>query len=429
MSHFAVIAPPFLSHVRTLEALLGELLRRGHRVTWLARPEVRALIRDSRIGFAPVGAVTDWSRPLSEVAARAARPGSPWGLRHVIEDMAEATTRLCAAGRQALRQAGADVVIADQMEAAGGLLAEALRLPCVSVACALPVNREPLVPLPVMPWAYEDSERALQRNLASARIHDWFMAPHARAVQAAALGLGLPPRQGLWECLSPQLQISQTTPGFDFPRTQLPAHFHAVGPLRAPPAAEPPLALPVRDGKAFVFASLGTMQGNRLALFRRIAAACRALDAQLLLAHCGGLDAAQVEAVARAGATWVTDFAPQRAALKRADAVVSHGGLNTVLDALVAGTPMLALPIAFDHPGSAARLVRAGAGLSLSPRLATAGAIRRRLRRLLSDGSFRRHAARAGAEVAAAGGAPRAADLIEGTFNLRAAAPEARLAG
>ena len=37
----------------------------------------------------------------------------------------------------------------------------------------------------------------------------------------------------------------------------------------------------------------------------------------------------------RAGATWVTGFAPQRAALARADAVVSHAGLNTALDALV----------------------------------------------------------------------------------------------
>lgn len=428
MTRFAVIAPPFLSHVRTLEGLTSELLRRGHEVTWIARPEVRALIGDQRIGFEPVGRGDEPKRPLSEVSARAARPGTPWGLRRVIEDMAEGTALLCRHGRQALRQAGAQVVVADQMEAAGGLLAESLGLPCVSVACALPVNREPLVPLPVMPWRYEDSERARHRNEASTRVYDWMMAPHARAIAESARLLGLPPRTHLAQCLSTQLQVSQTTPGFDFPRTQLPPCFHAVGPLRPPPRDELPLALPVRDGKAFVFASLGTMQGGRLALFKRIAHACRELNAQLLLAHCGWLDAAQVQAVQAAGATWVTDFAPQRAALARADAVVSHGGLNTVLDALVAGTPMLALPIAFDHPGAAARLVHAGAGLSLSPRLATAGAIRRRLQRLLTDTPFRANARRLGAEVSTAGGAVRAVSLIEQTFGLLSPA-EVRLAG
>jgi zeaxanthin glucosyltransferase len=46
-------------------------------------------------------------------------------------------------------------------------------------------------------------------------------------------------------------------------------------------------------GRPFVFASLGTLQGQRFGLFRRIAKACRRLDAQLLVAHCGGLDAAR----------------------------------------------------------------------------------------------------------------------------------------
>jgi zeaxanthin glucosyltransferase len=279
-----------------------------------------------------------------------------------------------------------------------------------------------------MPWGYEDSERARHRNQVSEHIHDWMMAPHARAIRDAARLLGLPPRSHLAQCLSPYLQLSQTTPGFDFPRTQLPAHFHAVGPLRPPPQSELPLGLTVSANKTFVFASLGTMQGNRVRLFQRIARACRGLDAQLLLAHCGGLDAAQVRAVAQAGATWVTDFAPQRAALARADVVVSHAGLNTVLDALVAGTPMLALPIAFDHPGAAARLAHAGAGLSLSPRLASAGAIRRRLERLLSEGSFRERARRLGAEVVSAGGSVRAADLIEQAFCLHSRT-EVRLAG
>ena len=148
-------------------------------------------------------------------------------------------------------------------------------------------------------------------------------------------------------------------------------------------------------------------------MFKRIARACRALDAQLLLAHCDCLNAVQAEALRRAGATWVTGFAPQRAALARADVVISHAGLNTVLDALAAGKPVLALPIAFDQPGVAARLVHAGAGLRLLPALASAERIERSLRRLLGEPAFAQRARVLGADVAVSGGVLKAVEIIE----------------
>jgi zeaxanthin glucosyltransferase len=109
----------------------------------------------------------------------------------------------------------------------------------------------------------------------------------------------------------------------------------------------------------------------------------------------------------------VTDFAPQRAVLARADLLVTHAGVNTVLDALTFGVPMLALPFAFDQPGVAARVVHAGVGLRVSPRLATAARIRAGLERLMVDPSYRQRAAVLGAEIRVAGGAVLAADIIE----------------
>jgi zeaxanthin glucosyltransferase len=218
--------------------------------------------------------------------------------------------------------------------------------------------------------------------------------------------------------------VSQTVPGYEFPRRALPAHFHHVGPLRmaaSPGTPSPHGPLPdIAPGKPFVFASLGTMQGHRLGLFLRIAHACRAQGVQLLAAHCGGLDERQAQALRRAGATWVCAFAPQREALARADAVISHAGVNTVLDAIEARTPILALPIAFDHPGSAARVRAAGIGLVASARFASARHLGRQLRRLLDDGTFAPRLDALADNVARAGGAPRAADIVEAALHLRA---------
>ncbi len=421
MTHFAVIAPAFHSHVRAMEALAGELLARGHRVTFLQQADVATVLRDARVGFAQVGSRSHPPGSLKTVIDRAARPGGPWGIRRVIADMAAATDMYCREAPAVLRAIGADCVIADQMEPAGGLVADYLGLPFVSVACALPVNREAHVPLPVMPWRYRPTPWGEQLNLHSSGVYDRAMGAHAAVIARHAAAFGLPPRQRLDECLSPLLQLSQTTTGFDFPRTSLPEHFHGVGPLRSALSEEPPMDIPVATGRPFVFASLGTLQGDRFGLFQRIAGACRELDVQLLIAHCGRLDTARERRLLEAGASWVTDFAPQRAVLARADAVVTHAGLNTVLDALEAGVPSLALPIAFDQPGVAARVVHAGVGLKLDPRLAGRRRIVQGLRRLLRDASFAQRAKALGDEVRAAGGAPLAAQLIEAA--LATAAP------
>jgi zeaxanthin glucosyltransferase len=413
MTHFTVVAPPFASHARALEALAGGLLDKGHRVSWIHQADVRPLLADPRIAFHPVGGATHPAGSLAQVWARAASPGGPLGLRRVIADVASATDMLCREGPALLRALGTEAVIADQMEAAGGLLARGLGLPFISVACALPVNRDPRVPLPVMPWGHAHDLRGEQLNAGSARVYDWLMQPHARVIARHARAFGLSGCATLADCLSPLAQISQTTASFDFARMSPPACFHHVGPLRQALDREPALELPVDSGRPFVFASLGTLQGGRFGLFLRIARACRALDAQLLLAHCDRLDAAQAEALRRAGATWVTGFAPQRAALARADAVVSHAGLNTALDALAAGTPVLALPIAFDQPGVAARLVHAGAGLRLWPALAGTAAIEKSLRRLLGEPGFAQRARALGADVERSGGVARAVGIVE----------------
>lgn len=418
MAHFGVVTPAFYSHVSAMEALSVALLERGHRVTFLHRPDAGALLKERRTAFHALGQDIYPAGSLAASLKLAANPGSIMGLRRVIRDMAQTTAMLCDELPGALRQLRIDCVLADQMEAAGGMAAEALGLPFVSVACALPVNREPGMPLPVMPFAAGQDERSLRLCEGSAKVYDWLMTPHRQAIAAGARQLGLSPRDGLHDCLSPLLQLSQTVAGFDFARRQLPPHFHHLGPLRAPSgpgpdtSGAPDLALVSRD-RPFIFASLGTLQGERFALFRRIARACRQLDAQLLIAHCGGLDARQAQALTAAGATWVCAFADQQAVLARADAVVSHAGLNTAMDAIAAGTPILAVPIAFDQPGVAARICHAGVGLQASSRWASASKLAAQLRRLLDEPAFVQRGAGLAASIREAGGAPRAADLIE----------------
>ncbi|MCF7532696.1 glycosyltransferase [Pseudomonas petrae] len=409
MTHFAVVAPAFYSHFQAFQALAGTLIDRGHQVTFFQQADARRWLTDPRIGFHALGALSHPPGSLEAALRRAACSNNPLRLRRVIRDMCDTTRMLCAELPSALAVRQIEALLCDQMEAAGGMVAEGLALPYVSVACALPVNREPHLPLPVMPFAYATDERSQHIFEGSRKVYDWLMGPLSKVLRDASRRLAIEPRDGLHECLSPYAQISQTLPGFDFPRQHPPANFHAVGPLRAP-QTEQQGEWPIDPTRPFIFASLGTLQGSRFDLFKRIATASRQLDAQLLIAHCGGLDARQEQRLIKASATWVTDFAPQQWALQQADAVMTHGGLNTVMDAIVARTPMLVMPIAFDQPGVASRVTYAGIGLQLRQG-AGAGLIRERLTQLrgLSAEPFERLAT----ELANAGGTSRAADIVE----------------
>jgi zeaxanthin glucosyltransferase len=84
-----------------------------------------------------------------------------------------------------------------------------------------------------------------------------------------------------------------------------------------------------------------------------------------------------------------------------------------VLDALAAGVPIVVLPIAFEQGAIAARVTRAGAGTTVSPRFLTRRRLARAIRTVIEDPAYARAAARLGAEIRAAGGVSRAANIVE----------------
>lgn len=406
MAHFAVIAPPLTGHYKPLSALARELAARGHRATFVHLPKAAEVARLHAAEFAalPAGSLHPFE-----------------GIFGTAREMARQTDALCRDGPALLRSLGADAVIADQLEPAGGLIAEHLGLPFATVANALPIDRDPGIPPPYVGWRFEPGPRGRRRAEGGWRVADLLMrAPH-EAIARNAAALGLSPRRRLDDCFSPSLQIAQAVPGIDFPREAGPPGFHPVGPLRDPPG--PPLDFGGRSDRPLVYCSLGTLQGGRVRLFRNVAAACAELGLRLVLTHCGRLTPHEIRRLP--GNPMVFDYLPQEAALAEADLVVTHAGFNTVLETLAFGLPMVALPIAFDQPGVAARIARAGVGEVVRPWRAGAGTLRAALEKVLRDPAYRGRARSIQGEIARAGEVSRAADLIEDRLGLRPAPPAA----
>ncbi len=405
MAHFAFIAPPLRGHYRPLSHLAAELIARAHQVTFVHHRAAEPLVEAEGARFLPLAgqssAVDDWTRPMASIKGLI-------GLGGVMSGMVKFTDAFCREGPELLKRIGADAIVADQLEPAGGLLAEHLDLPYVSVANGLPINREPGVPPPYVGWSYDASDKGVKRNLGGWRVTDYLMRGIGSAIERNSMKLGLRPRRRLEDCFSPYLQLSQMVAALDFPRRELPSTFNYTGPFRR--GSEAQFELPPGDDRLLVYCSLGTLQGSRSGIFRKVADACAALDLRLLISQGGRGRLGAAERLP--GGPLIYDWVPQEAVLAHADMVVCHGGMNSVLEPLAAGLPVVVMPLAFEQSAIAARLEYAGVAVSLSHR-APARRIGSAIQAVMSDPGFRERARYVRAEMAEAGGVGRAADLIE----------------
>jgi zeaxanthin glucosyltransferase len=411
MTHFGIITPPVSGHIHPFAALGRELVARGHRVTCFQVADLEEKIGAEGLGFHRIG---ERDHPPGSLRASLDALGRLQGLsalRFTIRAVASATAMECRDLPGAVRDARVETLLVDQTEPAGGSVAEHLGIPFVTVCNALLINRDPIAPPPFTPWAYTDAWWARIRNRAGYALSDRLMKPITDAVAAYRTEWRLPALGSPDDSFSRLAQICQMPREFDFPRTALPRAFHYVGPLRG--GSQHAMAFPWDrlDGRPLVYASLGTLQNSREPLFRTFAEACRGLDVQLVISHGGGLTA--VEAAALPGDPLVVSYAPQVDLLARAALTITHAGLNTVLDSLANGVPIVAVPITYEQPAIARRVEWAGAGRTLSLKRLTPERLRETVKAVLERREYGLAAQRLGESIRAAGGTRRAADIVE----------------
>ena len=108
----------------------------------------------------------------------------------------------------------------------------------------------------------------------------------------------------------------------------------------------------------------------------------------------------------------VCDFVPHERVLPHMAAVISHGGLSTIMASLTAGIPILCIPQGREQPINAARAAACGCG-RVAPPASTASEIAAALDGLLRDEPSRAAARMFAATITALGAGERATDEVE----------------
>jgi len=111
-------------------------------------------------------------------------------------------------------------------------------------------------------------------------------------------------------------------------------------------------------------------------------------------------DAGDPEALAPLPANvHVEKWWPQRAAMAHASAMVGHGGMGTTLAGLVAGMPMVVVPLFADQPDNARRVEAIGAGITLPGGPEAVGRLGDAVHSVLGDPSYRTAAGHVAEEI------------------------------
>lgn len=107
-------------------------------------------------------------------------------------------------------------------------------------------------------------------------------------------------------------------------------------------------------------------------------------------------------------------YVAQLEVLPKVDLFITHGGMNSVHEGLMAGIPLLVVPQQQEQAIVAAQVARHDAGIVLAGTQISADAIRQAVQKILANRDAYREAARKlGDTFRAAGGAKRAVDEIE----------------
>ena len=317
-----------------------------------------------------------------------------------------------------------DALVIDAVNFYAELGAIQLGIPYIHVSAAMHFDYSGHTPLLFYGWPHETTAAALARNRDGVARFVQMLNDANGGIRAHAEAAGL---KIDWNnpaaTLSPWASISQVPKAFDFESSHWPSQFHHTGPFHDGRGREP-VDFPWEKitGEPLGYASMGTLLNGRADVFRTIIAAlAKHKGLQLVLSIGDQIDPEQLGPAPKNAI--IVKRAPQLELLKRASVCITHGGLNTVLECLAQGVPQVAIPVAFDQPGVAARIAAKKTGVTMPFEKLTSDHLSTFLGEVLDNGVYRENARRLQEIIAKTNGLSMAADIVERSFGVTKKAP------
>lgn len=423
MTRFLFASVPAAGHVTPGLPIARALVDRGHEVFWYTGQRFRTAVEAAGASYVAMHANRDFdhARIDDEFPGRAQLQSFAqlkFDMKHLFIDAAVG----CVQDLEAfLAEQPIDVLVNDVGCLGIPMLSERTGIPCATYGVSiLPMPSRDTAPFGL---AIAPSSTPLGRlrnhtlNWAMDNVLFKDVGQHYRATRAR-LGLPVKRDQGFLSAAgnAPYLYLQAGLESFEYPRSDLPPTLHFCGPFVPTASADftPPAWWPdlLQSARPVVHVTQGTFTTGSEDL---IVPTLRALADEdvLVVATTGGKPVDSIALNVLPSNVRVERFIPHAALLPHVHVMLTNAGYGGVQTALAHGVPLVAAGTTEDKPEVARRIAWSGVGIDLRTRRPTAQQIRRAVREVLSNPSYRTRAQSMQREIAVAPATTRAVALIE----------------
>jgi MGT family glycosyltransferase len=427
------ISMPLTGHLNSMLALARKLQARGNDIVFIGIPDVGPIVRAAGLEFASFGEEELPVGSSADIVAPVAKLHGPDATRWTIQGAGRAMFQLASQHLpRVIAETGVEALVIDTIHMYLEIVPISLGIPYAHVWSILNIDFSGSTLPSVWPGISDDTLDPRTRNLEVLKESDnafFGIVQDLAEEYAESVGLKLDwsnPRATVSRHAA--AIVSQTPGEFDLPDIPWPSEFHYAGPFSDDAGREPiPFNWEKLDGRPLVYASLGTLVNGLDMIYKAILSAVgRMPEIQVVLSKGTNIKLAELGPIP--GNVIVVEKAPQIEILKRSVMCITHAGLNTTLESLAQGLPLVAIPIAYDQFGVALRIAHHGVGEFLEIENLTADRLEKLIRKVLSTRNYREKARYFKKVIAERDGLVVAAEAIERAFERAPKSRPAKLA-
>ena len=385
MSKIVFFCIPAHGHTNPTLGVVRELVSRGHEVWYYSYEPLRQKIEEAGAKFVPCD---NYDMELKLTPKDAARLGKDLAFStKILVDTTLALDDMVCRDMERLKP---DCIVADSMAVWGKAVALKLGIPFVSSTTTFAFNQH--------------SARIMKQGVGDLLRMLLSMPKIGRDI-GRLQKKGYPVKSVLDIIQNDEHThtVVYTSPQFQPCAETFSAKYAFVGPSIRPVGEE---VRKIRE--KMVYISMGTVNNDMVPLYRRCIAAFENTNYQVILSVGNQVDAAAFGDLPEHIAVY--PFVDQIAVLEKADAFVTHCGMNSVSEALYFGVPLVMLPQTAEQGAVATRTEQLGAGMKLQK--TEPSEIRKAVDLILKEETYRKAAEEISRGFRACSGAKGAADKI-----------------
>jgi MGT family glycosyltransferase len=430
MAKYIFVNVPGHGHVNPTLAVVQELVKRGEQVVYFLSEEFRAVIEATGATFRPyITSIFGGGGP---------NPIDPTGKNSVPMPilLAQKSEQMVDELLEPMRAEQGDVLVYDFMCLWGGVLGKLLNIPAVLLRpsyAGFPKDMRALAAqaqesgVPLMgpfaggrPGAGGPEGRQPEGGAAGTGPFSpgnpmvQFMAQIKAPLAALYQKYGLPPDSVpdvFFKNVEP-LTISFIPRSFQPDSENFDEHVVFVGPSintsTRPDTTDFPLTQ--LEGKQVLFISLGTAFNNQVEFYKTCIAAFKDMPLQVVLAYGTRINPAELDPIP---ANFLArPHVPQLDILPHASVFISHGGMNSTMESLYHGVPLIEFPQMVEQMLTASRIQELGLGIILNRKELSPETLRTAVDRVMNDTAMRARVHDMQQQIRTSGGYQLAADAL-----------------